>query len=509
MPKLLVETRMNNLSLCESVNGSKPHKGCLGTLKGPCADLVKPTRNKNLYTRKLWENVFNDEIVKESLEDRVLIGELDHPGDRLETKAANAAIVMTDYSFNDKDNLLMGSFDILDTPMGRILKSLIDYGCRVGVSSRGEGDVEEVPYEGETVNKVDEDGYDFVAFDAVILPAVKAAKPSLSESLGRRKTLTESILHEVDSATSVCELDLIKKVVESADLPESDSILESVNNKSQELSTGSTGSSSVLKDLEESIEEVQRLSDELSSVRLDLTTCQSKYNNQIKSRQRLVRESSKLKQELKNLRSEYNSLVFESSSSHCEIESLRSQLSESQSRSQSLQSQLRSTSSKVRAYESEIESLKETMHALQESHKKQKTAIDSLKSRLEFVQKESSSKLKESVQRDTRLRSSIKVATESLKEYRESYIVETCKCRGIDAAKVLERVDPSMTKSKIDSIIKEETDRVARYKSLPITQDNLIGILEGATVSYNGPTSESGQELARTYQFMEETSKLF
>ena len=137
--QLLIETRMNSLGLCESKDVT--NKNCLGSLYGPCADYVNSTRNGNFYSRKLWENVFNDEIVKESLQDRVLIGELDHPGDRLESKATNACIVMTDYEFNDDEGLLYGSFDILNTPNGRILKSLLDYGCKIGVSSRGEGDV--------------------------------------------------------------------------------------------------------------------------------------------------------------------------------------------------------------------------------------------------------------------------------------------------------------------------------------------------------------------------------
>lgn len=43
--KLLIETRMNSLSLKESKGSYTPHPGCLGTLEGPCADLKKPTHN--------------------------------------------------------------------------------------------------------------------------------------------------------------------------------------------------------------------------------------------------------------------------------------------------------------------------------------------------------------------------------------------------------------------------------------------------------------------------------
>lgn len=75
--QLLIETKLNSLSLQEGVKPKNPH--CLGTIKGPCADYREKTRNGNFYSRRLWENVFKDPLVKESLEDNVLIGELDHP----------------------------------------------------------------------------------------------------------------------------------------------------------------------------------------------------------------------------------------------------------------------------------------------------------------------------------------------------------------------------------------------------------------------------------------------
>ena len=181
---LYEEVASRRMELIES--SSTKSTNCLGTMYGPCADYKNPTRNGNFYSRKLWENVFNRDIIKESLRDRILIGELDHPDSRLESKAVNSCIVMTDYEFHDDEGLLYGKFDILPTPNGRILKSLLDCNCKVGISSRGEGDVVERVINGtEEVNQVDEDSYEFVAFDAVILPAVKAAKPELQESMNR------------------------------------------------------------------------------------------------------------------------------------------------------------------------------------------------------------------------------------------------------------------------------------------------------------------------------------
>lgn len=67
-------------------SNKKPLKsGILGVLKGVFADIRKPTRNGRLYAEECWVNALNSEDVKEKLENRTMLGELDHPEDRLET----------------------------------------------------------------------------------------------------------------------------------------------------------------------------------------------------------------------------------------------------------------------------------------------------------------------------------------------------------------------------------------------------------------------------------------
>ena len=91
---VLIESRLNSLKLCESQG--QPRKGCLGRMEGICADFANPTRNGRFYSRELWENVFNSDLVKEALESKTLIGELDHPEDRFEPLAQEACVVLTD-----------------------------------------------------------------------------------------------------------------------------------------------------------------------------------------------------------------------------------------------------------------------------------------------------------------------------------------------------------------------------------------------------------------------------
>jgi hypothetical protein len=89
----------------------------------------------------------------------------------------------------------MACFDILNTPSGKILKAVCDYGANIGISSRGSGDI--IEEMGEEI--VDPETYYFECFDAVILPAVKAARLNyMTESVDKkalklRKTLTEQL----------------------------------------------------------------------------------------------------------------------------------------------------------------------------------------------------------------------------------------------------------------------------------------------------------------------------
>jgi len=185
-------------------------RGILGRLVGVAADFIHPTRNGRKYSSKLWENVFNDPIMKEKIANHCCFGELGHPADRTETDMEKIAICLAEQPTKRSDGKLMAVFDILDTPNGRILKSLCDYGCNIGISSRGEGDLI-TDYEGNEA--VDPDTYSCECWDAVLIPAVKEARMQyVSESLDKsryNKTLREKLQESLDNAN-----DADRKVME-------------------------------------------------------------------------------------------------------------------------------------------------------------------------------------------------------------------------------------------------------------------------------------------------------
>lgn len=177
-------------------------RGILGRLVGVIADTQKPTRNGRKYSEKLWENVFENPIMKEKIANRCCFGELNHPADRSEVDLERVAICLAEYPKKDANGRLHGVFDILSTPNGRILKALCDYGCKIGISSRGQGDL---LTDDNGDEEVDPDTYDCECFDAVIVPGVEFARLKfVTESLekNREKSLTSVLTEELATATS-------------------------------------------------------------------------------------------------------------------------------------------------------------------------------------------------------------------------------------------------------------------------------------------------------------------
>lgn len=177
----------------------KERRGILGVLYGPMASVSVPTRNGRSYSERLWEKVFSNPIVKEMLSKGGIPGELDHPEDRLETCSEKIAIMMPEMPKKDDEGHLVGRFDIVDTPCGRIAYALAKYGFQFGISSRGNGEVIESFTGGP--DEVDEDTYDFQAFDLVLLPACEEARLKLVESYGTKATLKSVLKEELDRSS--------------------------------------------------------------------------------------------------------------------------------------------------------------------------------------------------------------------------------------------------------------------------------------------------------------------
>ncbi len=169
-------------------------RGILGRLVGPCADFINPTRNGRKYSEQLWENVFNNPLMQEKIKNGVCYGELGHPEDRTETNIEKIAICLREQPVKNDKGQLVAVFDILDTPCGRILKTLCDYGSKLGISSRGQGDLV-TDYNGD--ESVDPDTYECECWDVVLVPGVETARLDyMTESLNTKNKKLKIALKE-------------------------------------------------------------------------------------------------------------------------------------------------------------------------------------------------------------------------------------------------------------------------------------------------------------------------
>ena len=166
----------------DTVEKSK-RPGVLATLRGPVTGW-KPNRNGRTYSRDLWVKALNSDYVKEQVALNHFVGEADHPEERLEPVIQNMSHAMRDFEFDDANQEVIATIDILDTPCGNMLKTLYDYSGALSFSTRGSGDVLE---DGE----VDPETYQLFAIDAVLRPSYATATVrnllTESESLHKNK----------------------------------------------------------------------------------------------------------------------------------------------------------------------------------------------------------------------------------------------------------------------------------------------------------------------------------
>ena len=190
----------------------------LGRLYGPIATCIESTRNGRLYNKPLWEKALKDDIFLEKVATKALFLELGHPADREETDMKQACACIPEVPKIVGDDLY-AYVDILDTPNGRLLKTLVDYGFVPGISSRGSGDVMDN-------NQVDPETFFLETWDIVQLPAVKKARLNVcesldSESLKLKKALTESL-----NAAKEEDKDTMKKALENLNIDIEEEISE-------------------------------------------------------------------------------------------------------------------------------------------------------------------------------------------------------------------------------------------------------------------------------------------
>jgi hypothetical protein len=182
--KLIIEDIRDVKVLTEEKNGVKSLY-----ITGPFLVGEQKNRNGRMYSKTILEREAK-RYTEEYISKNRAFGELGHPDSpSINLDRVSHLIV----NLKQEGANFIGKAKILETPMGKIAKSLLEGGAQLGVSSRGMGSLKEV----NGVNMVQDDFYLATAADIVADPSAPGAFISgIME--GKEWVWDNGIVREVD-----------------------------------------------------------------------------------------------------------------------------------------------------------------------------------------------------------------------------------------------------------------------------------------------------------------------
>lgn len=264
------------ISEMKATNENKS-SGILCTLVGPCMEFgPSPNRNNRIYSRKLVEDrILHNPTVQECIKNRSMLGEGGHPENRIDISYPQVGIACKKLWIPEGDgNLLYGEFDVLDTPTGRILNTLAQYGTKLGISARAVAD--SIQKDGHEV--ILENSYELITFDAVTEPGFKCARLEKADPISKPlEKMTTSELKESAAALKSFKNPVFESRIRTLD--------NEICKREHKIN------------INEMMESVNRLSDSLdaSLKKFNRIKYESKLSNLIKEAKSLINEAKNQK----------------------------------------------------------------------------------------------------------------------------------------------------------------------------------------------------------------------
>ena len=274
----------------------------LGTFTGKCCDAAVVNNNDMKLDRELFENLLKSDEYKDAMEHRYYIGFLGHPEDPNCQDFKDGCIVMTSMEIRDNDEIY-GTFDLIDTPVGRVVKSFIDAGVQFGISIRGAGDV-------DADGNVDPDTFIFRGFDLVAFPAYNDAVPEFLEiaaaSDPKYKKIKAAIDKNLKYITSSTAIDEIQANLNphSAEYKKLEARKQDIGVNPEDTDKDNDLEEITAKKLEamtnmymEACERNDELEATSASTRIELRAVKASYEREIRSLKRITASQNKLMQD--------------------------------------------------------------------------------------------------------------------------------------------------------------------------------------------------------------------
>lgn len=457
-------------------------RNILGRLVGNCADFIMSTRNGRKYTEELWEKVFNNPIMKEKLDNKVLYGELGHPADRTEIDMEKVCVCMPEKPKKNSDGKLVAVFDILDTPNGRILDTFCKYGSVLGVSSRGTGDVITDDY-GEEV--VDPDTYECECWDIVILPAVQSARVQyVNESFDANRAKLRKALKESFDNASEDDKRIMSSTLHSLDIDLEESEGEKETEDVADTTKGDAGDAGdeLVRNLQESLIENKRLQATIVSLQEKLSVGYAKEveyekeNNKLKLAVSKLTEAVKnkdaVKSQVKTLKTQLEDKINESDRKSRIAESYKSRLGEATSTNARI---IKESSNKDAEISSLKESLMESQNTLRRLDKEHERTVKDLETTISSLKEEAEIKGRQYAKKLGNANKLVESYKNTTNEAVNRYIQFRATTLGVTANEVKNRLGANFTLDDVDKVCESLRSYKKNLSKLPFNITENLG----------------------------------
>lgn len=460
----------------------KASRHILKRLAGPIATFKESTRNARHYNRDLWERAINDDIFQEKLENRCVFMELGHPENREEIDMEKVCACIPEMPHIEEDGDLIAYADVLDTPNGRILNTLIDYGFIPGISSRGTGDV--------IGDEVDPETFFLETFDIVAVPSVKKARLQVVESLQNNKSLKQALNESLEKAEGKD-----KKIM-----------LETLNNLNIDINASDSDNNKEVLTEDVKKEEAKDNGSEVIKVLQEAVKGKSNLEKEVKLLQEKLAVSNAKVDELKEELDRSKSTTIRLSETSLKTKELTKRISELETSEGELKRMNEALKKRVSGLrESKFNESKklreefdrkenEKINKLQESLENQKNAYEKQISEL----KEELAKAKQLT--ESRNKTTSKEITESKKlaesyknlaqDIAEKYISMRAKNLGVTPNEIKNRLSESYTTEDIDQVCEDLRAYSIRISKLPFNVEK--GVKMKVTESQDQPIKKLG-----------------
>jgi hypothetical protein len=179
--------KASELSEDIQIQGSSEATKPLMKVRGIFQRYDEKNANGRIYPKELFDRCLNEESWKSRLQDNSIIGLVEHPEDGI-TKLTGPVSHVVTKAWDNKDGTIIGECIVLNTPDGQKMGALFEAGVPVGISSRGEGEVEAMD---EATQRVIPDSFSLITWDFVADNSVPGArvKPIKGESKSTTSTV--------------------------------------------------------------------------------------------------------------------------------------------------------------------------------------------------------------------------------------------------------------------------------------------------------------------------------